>query len=147
MTELIASVTFHWNCRNMLVHTCLLVSGIIGGVLTQCPRSPSPLGVFGAVSNCEVECTLQCKATPDCFAYQFMEFSKFQIPNQVMESNCILQTAWDLDIISEELIDPNIYGFNRPKVHNLRQFKVKFLLSKLYFCVDLCGQTWFGCCK
>ncbi len=101
----------------MYFHICFVAFVAIEGVLTQCPRSPSPLGTFGAVSHCEIECTLQCKASHDCFAYQFMEFSQFQVANQaIIESNCILQTPWDLDIISEELIDDKAYGFNRPKV-------------------------------
>ena len=88
----------------------------VNKVASECPRSPSPLGKFGFVSNCEVECALQCKAMHDCLAYQFMEFRHFQTPGNSLESNCVLQTAWDLDFVAEEMIDQNLYGFNKPKV-------------------------------
>ncbi len=89
---------------------------LIHEVTSECPKSPSPLGSYGFVSKSEAECALQCKAWYDCNAYQFMDFGQFQSSSHSLESNCVLQTAWDLDFIAHEMIDAHRNGLNQPKV-------------------------------
>lgn len=76
----------------------------------QCTDPPNHKGINGRIVTSELDCALECKAKHDCYAYQFKKHEDFVSGANTYPSNCILQTIWDWNFLTDDIIESNEYN-------------------------------------
>ena len=82
----------------------------------DCPKISSIHGEPGDEVKSEIDCALQCKIKWNCFGYLYKNHNEFLTGPNSYQSNCVLQTVWDKNILAELVLSPNEYNISKVKV-------------------------------
>ena len=86
----------------------------ISNIFAQnCPRISSIHGEPGNEAKSEIDCALQCKIKWNCFGYLYKNHNEFLTGANSYQSNCVLQTVWDKNILAEEVLNPSEYNISK----------------------------------
>ena len=85
---------------------------------SKCLRTPSSHGENGPIVNKETQCAMFCKARFDCYGYLYKLKADFDKGPNEYESNCIFQTVWDKEFLSQDILTPSSYDSKVINIQN-----------------------------
>ena len=95
--------------KDLIISIFLLFTIFPERIESKCLRTPSSHGENGPIANHETQCAMTCKAKSDCYGYLFKSKAEFDKGPNEYESNCILQTVWDKEFLSQDVLTQSSY--------------------------------------